>query len=125
MNKNCEYGLIAGQISELNKKIIYLCSGGHITPAINILAEHTEKMVGLHRLVQIINCLQLADKLYLDGNQSEQELIKDRFADLLDKIHESVSKAEWCVIRKYIPTPILNAFLTREHKIIPLIFKKK
>ena len=125
MNKNCEYGLIAGQISELNKKIIYLCSGGHITPAINILAEQAEKMVGLHRLVQLINCLQLADKLYLDGNQSEQELIKERFADLLVKIHESVTNAEWCAIKKYIPDPIFDAFSIRKHKIIPFLFKKK
>ncbi len=111
MNQLSTVSLTADQLTEINKKIIFLSSGGHIIPAICILADHAKKMVRLHKLDQIANCMQLANKLYHEGNESEQQEITAIFFSLFSYLQASYTKAEWTVIKKHIPAPLYNAYV--------------
>lgn len=102
---------VADQLPELRKKIIYLSALGNIHQSIHILTDYTMKMVRLHRLHQVVHCMRVASRLYIDGNEAVKNAVENGFVYSFTIMRMHCTKAEWAVVEEHIPKALYAAYV--------------
>lgn len=84
---------------------------GNICQTINILTAHMWKMARLHHFRQVHTCMNLASRLYLDGNEPVKNAVENIFVYSFSALQLSCTKAEWNLLKSDIPSPLYSAYL--------------
>ena len=111
MNQYEVPALLADELPALKAELKQVSPLGNVNSCIRLLTEYTGKMATIHRLDSVKQCMKLAEKLYVRGNNLIRNAIENVFVFSLTILMYSCGRTEWQAIQAQMPVTLHSQYV--------------
>lgn len=84
---------------------------GNANSIIQLFAGYTKRMMSIHDLPSVMNCMNLADKMYKRGNEIVRNAIEKVFVISFAGLKEVGNKLEWNAVQAKMPIALFSIYV--------------
>lgn len=111
MNQYEVPALLADELPVLQHELKQVSPLGNVNGCIRLLTEYTGKMAAMHRLDNVKQCMKLAEKLYVRGNNLVRNAIENVFVYSLTGLMYNCGRQEWQRIQAQMPVTLHSLYV--------------
>ncbi|WP_157097905.1 DUF7674 family protein [Niabella ginsenosidivorans] len=103
--------MIEDKIPGICPEIKKISAFGDAVQIMNVLAGYSKKMLSLHNLPKVIQCMRLVGTIYGKGNRFVKSAIENVFVFSFSSWQAKCNDREWKVIQTKIPVTLYSVYV--------------
>jgi hypothetical protein len=108
--------IMEDELPEIKEELKESCILGNVNKAMQILVKHTRKMINLHDMPAVAQCMRLADKIYDRGNAIVKNAVENVFVYSFSGLRSCCGQGEWKTVQAKIPMTLYSLYVKQIYR---------
>jgi hypothetical protein len=103
--------MLADELPEIKESLKTHIIIGDILNTIQVLTDYTERMLQLHNIPVVAQCMKVADKIYTRGNIAVKNAIENIFVFSFSSMRTICTREEWKLVQAKTPVTLYSTYV--------------
>ncbi len=108
--------IMEDELPAIKEELKENCILGNVNTAMQILVRYTRKMMNLHDLPAVAQCMRLADKIYDKGNMMVKNAVENVFVYSFSGLRTCCDRWEWRTVQAKMPMTLYSLYVKQIYR---------